>query len=76
MAFYTKENCSLCDLAHEMLRSLRQDAPFELETVDITESQDVWEAYREIIPVIEIGEKTLWGRIDEGELRALLLGKM
>ena len=76
VTFYTKENCSLCDLAREMIRDLREDASFELETVDITESPDAWEAYREKIPVIEVGAEILWGRIDEGELRDLLLGKM
>ncbi len=74
--FYTKENCSLCDLAREMIRDLRENASFELETVDITKSPDAWEAYREKIPVIEVGEEILWGRIDEGELRDMLLGKM
>ncbi len=44
--FYTKENCSLCDLAHEMIRDLRENTSFELETVDITKSPDAWEAYR------------------------------
>ncbi len=76
VTFYTKENCSLCDLAREMMRDLREDVSFELETVDITKSPDAWEAYREKIPVIEVGEEILWGRIDEGELRDLLLGKM
>lgn len=76
VTFYTKENCSLCDLAREMIIDLREDASFELETVDITKSQDAWAAYREKIPVIEIGEEILWGRIDEGELRDFLLRKM
>ncbi len=76
VTFYTKETCSLCDLAREMIRDLRDDASFELETVDITKSPDAWAAYREKIPVIEVGEEILWGRIDEGELRDLLLGKM
>ncbi len=76
VTFYTKENCSLCDLAREMIRDLRDDASFELETVDITKSPDAWRTYREMIPVIEVGEEILWGRIDEGELRDLLLGKM
>ncbi len=74
--FYTKESCSLCDLAREMIRDLRENASFELETVDITKSPDAWEAYREKIPVIVVGEEILWGRIDEGELRDILLGKM
>ncbi len=76
VTFYTKENCSLCDLAREMIRDLREDASFELETVDITKSPDAWEAYREKIPVIEVGAEILWGRIDEGELRDFILRKM
>ncbi len=76
VTFYTKENCSLCDLAREMIRDLRDDASFELETVDITKSPDAWEAYREKIPVIEVREEILWGRIDEGELRDFILRKM
>ena len=74
--FYTKENCSLCYLAREMIRDLRDDASFELEAVDITKSPGAWEAYREKIPVIEVGTEILWGRIDESELRDFLLGKM
>ena len=76
MTFYTKENCSLCDLAREMIRDLREDASFELEAVDITKSPDAWDAFHEMIPVIQVGEEILWGRIDEGELRDFLLGKM
>jgi hypothetical protein len=29
-----------------------------------------------VIPVIEVGEEILWGRIDESELRYFLLGKL
>jgi len=74
--FYTKDNCSLCDLALEMMIDLREEESFELEMVDITKSSEAWEAYREKIPVIKVGEAILWGRIDEGELRDLLHGKM
>jgi len=75
VTFYTKENCSLCDLARDMLSDLMEDISLELETVDITMSPDAWDAFREMIPVIGVGEEILWGRIDEGELKALLLGK-
>jgi hypothetical protein len=71
-----KENCSLCDLAHEMMRDIQEDTSFELEIIDITKSPDVWEAYREMIPVIEIRKEILWGRIDESELREFIFGKM
>jgi glutaredoxin len=75
VSFYTKENCSLCDLAREMITDLREDVSFELQTVDITKSPDAWEAYREMIPVVKVGEEILWGRIDEGTLRDFVLGK-
>ena len=76
VTFYTKENCSLCDLAREMLRDLREDVSFELEAVDVEKSPDAWDAFRKMIPVIQVGEEILWGRIDEGELKAFLLGKI
>ena len=74
VTFYTKENCSLCDLAREMIRALREDASFDLEIVDITMSPDAWEAYNEMIPVIKVREEILWGRIDEDELKDLMFG--
>ena len=76
VTFYTKEDCSLCDLTREMIMDLGEDSSFELETVDITRSPDAWETYREKILVIEVGEEILWGRIDEGDLRVFLFGKM
>jgi glutaredoxin len=76
VTFYTKENCSLCALAWEMIRDLREEASFELEAMDITESPEAWESYREMIPVIQVGEEILWGRIDEGELRDFIIGKI
>jgi len=76
VTFYTKENCNLCDLAREMIRDLREDPSIELETVDITKSPDAWEEYHEKMPVIEVGEEILWGRIDEGGLRGFLFGEM
>ena len=75
VTFYTKDNCSRCALAFEMIEDLSEERSFELEMVDITESPDAWEAYREKIPVIKVGEAILWGRIDAGELRDLLSGK-
>jgi glutaredoxin len=75
VTFYTKENCSLCDLARDMLSDLMEDVSFELEAVDVAKSPDAWAAYHEMIPVIQVGEEILWGRIDEGELKAFLLGE-
>ncbi len=73
VTFYTKEVCTLCDLALEMMRDLMEDASIELETVDITKSPDAWETYWDKIPVIESEGEILWGRIDETKLRNFLL---
>jgi glutaredoxin len=75
VTFYTKEKCSLCELAYTMIIDLREDISFELKIVDITKSDDVWEAYHEMIPVVEIEEEKLWGRINESELLKLLSSK-
>jgi glutaredoxin len=75
VTFYTKENCSLCDMAREMLDDLRDYAWLEIEAVDVTKSPDAWAEYREMIPVIEVGDDILWGRIDENELREVLINK-
>ena len=72
VTFYTKDNCSLCDLAREMLDDLRDDPSFELNLIDITKAPDAWEEYHEMIPVIRVGDDILWGRIDENELREFL----
>ena len=45
--FYTKDNCSLRDLAHEMMIDLREEESFELEMIDITKSPETWGANRE-----------------------------
>ena len=75
MTFYTKEKCSLCELAYAMIIDLREEISFELKLVDITKFDDAWEAYHEMIPVVEVGEETLWGRINESELIELLSSK-
>ncbi len=76
VTFYTKEECTLCDLALEMIMDLRDDPSFELDIVDITESPDAWAAYWDKVPVIKAWEQILRARIDESELRGFMIGKM
>ncbi len=75
VTFYTKEKCGLCEIAYAMIIDLREEISFELEIVDVTKSDNAWEAYREMIPVVEVGEEKLWGRINESELIELLSSK-
>ena len=75
VTFYTKNECTLCNLVLDMLRDLREELSFEFYIVDITRSLDAWRLYWDKVPVIEAGEEILSGRIDESELRGFLLRK-
>ena len=46
--------CHLCDTARAMLLTLRAEAPFVLEEIDITGVPELEAEYREWLPVIEI----------------------
>jgi glutaredoxin len=73
LTFYTKDHCSLCEKAFHLLQELRQEYGFELDVVDITQSEKAWEAFRHMVPVVSMaGEVKAFGRIDEDELRAIL----
>ena len=49
---YTKPGCPLCEEALELLEELRHDLTFELEIVNIYESQQLFDRYRYRVPVI------------------------
>ena len=54
---YSKEGCHLCERVVTELEKLRKERPFELSTKDITTDSEVFERYRNIIPVIVIDGK-------------------
>ena len=54
LRFYTKESCHLCDAAFEIVERISNKINFTLETVDITQSDDLMMKYGSEIPVIEI----------------------
>ncbi|MCH7818561.1 MAG: glutaredoxin family protein [Candidatus Marinimicrobia bacterium] len=54
LRFYTKESCHLCDIAFEIVVRISKKIKFTLETVDITQSDDLMMKYGIEIPVIEI----------------------
>lgn len=73
LTFYTKDNCSLCEEALDLLQGLRQEYGFELDVVDITQSEKAWEAFRHMVPVVSIGgEVKAFGRIEEYQMRAII----
>ena len=71
--FYTKENCSLCEEAKELLSLLQDTYSFELEERDIY-TNDAWlEAYQIRIPVVDInGEQLDANEINYASLERML----
>jgi len=56
LQLYTKPGCPLCEEARELLEELRHDLTFDLEIVNIYESQQLFDRYRYRVPVIRRGE--------------------
>jgi glutaredoxin len=52
----SKDDCSLCEKALEVLYALQKEIPFSIEVRKIVPDTDVYERYMEKIPVIFIDE--------------------
>lgn len=50
----SKEDCSLCDKAKEVLLDVQRSHPFELKEIKIKENDSTFEQYKEQIPVVLI----------------------
>ncbi|MDC3412287.1 glutaredoxin family protein [Aquibacillus sp. 3ASR75-11] len=66
---YTKNNCSLCDEAKELLQLLQAKHPFELKEVNIYQDDALLEKYQIMIPVVEVNGK----EIDSGIISLLTI---
>ncbi|MFN3740973.1 MAG: glutaredoxin family protein [Thermodesulfovibrionales bacterium] len=67
--FYYKPGCWFCDQAEEMLNGLKDKYNLEINKIDITQDEELYELYRFDIPVIEFEDGTaLHGRIKKKEL--------
>eukprot|EP00965_Chrysotila_dentata_P048844 1620710-Pleurochrysis_carterae.AAC.1 len=56
---FTKEGCTLCDVAKKALVEVRDEHPHTLEAVDITDegNRQYWDKYKYDIPVLHIADK-------------------
>ena len=56
---YTKNGCTLCDKATDILRSVQDTNPHSLEAIDITDNdkQDYFDKYKYDIPVLHLQSK-------------------
>ena len=69
VTIYSKSDCHLCDIAKERIANVRKRVPFDLQTVDITADPDLYELYKERIPVLLVnGEELFVYRVSEKQL--------
>ena len=72
VTLYTKPECGLCHDVADALNLLRGRFPHHLVEIDITQDDELFQRYRYVIPVVEIGEQTLQAPITITELRQAL----
>jgi|GEM_PF-484835 Glutaredoxin and related proteins len=76
LVLYTKPNCPLCDEAKGVLLKVQQEIPFLLEERNIEADPAAWEAYREMVPVVELdGEMIFFGKVSRHRLRQILAAR-
>jgi len=51
---YSKSGCHLCERVISELEQLKSSEDFELITQDITEDPELYERYRNLIPVVSV----------------------
>ncbi len=70
---YTKKKCPLCVVAREIILRVKKEIPFEFEEVDIESRDDLYEKYKEEIPVVYVNsERAFTYRVSEKRLRKVL----
>jgi uncharacterized membrane protein/glutaredoxin len=72
VTLYTRNDCSLCLRAREMLQVLEAEFPHELIEVDIEADPVLLKRYHDRIPVLKIGPYTLEAPIEEINVRVAL----
>ena len=71
---YTKKDCSLCVVAREIILRVLKEIPFEFQEIDIESRSDLYERFKEEIPVVFVnGERAFTYRVHEKKLRKILL---
>jgi glutaredoxin len=70
---YGKRDCCLCDEVKATLAKVRHEIPFDLHEIDIESAPEIYDAYKERIPVVFInGRPAFKFRVDEAALRRRL----
>jgi glutaredoxin len=70
---YGKPDCCLCDEVKATLLKVRRDLPFDFREIDIESTPELYETYRERIPLVFVnGRLAFKFRVDEGAFRRRL----
>lgn len=73
IVLYTKAGCHLCEKARDILLRVAEDYPVNIELIDITQDNRLYERYWDVIPVVEVeGGPTFVSKISEFRLRKVL----
>lgn len=69
----SKQDCHLCEEAKETIRRVTKRLPIEVEVIDIEKDPELFNQYRNDIPVIFLNDhKVFKHRVDESKLKKLL----
>ncbi|WP_033827863.1 glutaredoxin family protein [Bacillus andreraoultii] len=70
---YKRDECHLCDIALNQLRTLQNELSFDIKLINIDGDDHLTERYGLFIPVVEIGgEVVQYGHIDENVIKMRL----
>lgn len=70
VTFYTKPGCHLCEDVADTLEAIALRWPLEVTAIDITGDLDIHRRFWDKIPVVVIGERTLFAPITPDDLVA------
>jgi len=76
VTIYTREACSLCDVAHETVERVADglDVAVAIDLVDVDDDPELAEEYGERVPYVLVdGHPAFKYEVDERELRLKLL---
>jgi glutaredoxin len=59
ITIYSKPDCHLCDRAKEVVERCRSKADFTVEVIDISQDPELFERYRNDIPLIFLDGKEI-----------------
>lgn len=72
VTLFTKTGCGLCDEVKQSLEMLQSAFPHQLQEVDITQDDALFQQHRYTIPVVRIGEVELAAPITAVQLKMAL----